>query len=326
MRHLLTLVTLLVLTSCYRQLSAPPPPAHTLSEAQQDSLAFITNHHYTNNYNFLVAADSIILLSQQPEEAVADCPTDTITMHKREHIVVADIRIIPTDTIDTVWVQVANERALFGWAHEGELLHDVVPDDPISQFINIFSDTYILIFIIFLVVIVSIYLVVMLRKKDVPIVHQRDINSFYPTLLCLVVAAAAVLYTSIQMFAPEQWQHFYFYPTLNPFAVPTILSLFLIAIWAMIIITIAVVDVVFKLLPVGEGLLYMGSTLAMCAVNYTLFTLTTHIYVGYALFAAYIYYALDRYFRYAYKPYACGRCGGRLRRKGRCPYCGTMNE
>ncbi len=326
MRKIFYIFCLLLLTACYERPTTPVVSPQSYTEAQRDSLSFQREHHYTNNFNFVVSADSIILLSQQPEEAVADFPIDTFAVMKDEHVVVADIRILPTDTIDSVWVLVANERALFGWVHEGELLGDTTPDDPISQFISIFSNAHLLLFLAFFVLIGVIYLVIKLRKKDVPFVHLRDITSFYPTLLCVVVAVAALLYASIQMFAADEWQHFYFNPTLNPFSVPIILSLFLISVWAMIIIFIAVVDVVFKQLPVGNALLYLGSTLAVCAVNYIVFSLTTHFYVGYVLFVAYLYFALYRYFRYSYKPYECGKCGGRLRRKGRCPYCGTLNE
>ncbi len=333
MRNLIYCLCSLLLVACYEKSPSTTYTPQSLTEKQQDSLNFLSAHHYTNNYNFVIDADSMVLLfslvgkeGATPEEAIADFPTDTFVVHKDERIVVADIRIIPTDTIDTVWVQVADSRALFGWVHEGELLNDVVPDDPISQFINTFSNTYILLFLSFLVVIAAIYMVVKLRRKDIPFVHLHDINSFYPTLLCLVVALSAILRVSIQMFCADMWQHFYFYPTLNPFSVPLLLSLFLITVWAIIIIGIAVVDVVFKQLPVGNAFLYLGGTLAVCAVAYVIFSLTTRFYLGYLLWIAYVYFALWRYFRFSYKPYVCGRCGRTMRHKGRCPHCGALNE
>ncbi len=239
---------------------------------------------------------------------------------------VADIRIIPTDTIDSVWVEVADGKASFGWAHEKDLLEKVVPDDPMSQFISFFSNTHLLLFLVFLVFISFVYMVVKLRKKNVPFVHLRDIDSFYPALLCIIAALSATLYASIQMFAAEEWQDFYYHPTLNPFSVPLVLSLFLTCVWAFIIIAIAVVEDVFRLLSVGNALLYLGGTMAVCAVNYIVFSLTTLYYAGYLLFAVYLCFALYRYFRFTYKPLVCGRCGARLRRKGRCPCCGALNE
>ena len=109
----------------------------TYSAKQKDSLSFGSTHYYTKNYNFIVKSDSIALIRQQPEEVSAYLPTDTIYLHKHDHIVVADIRIIPTDSIDSVWIQVARDQATFGWQRESMLLPKVVPDDPISEFISI---------------------------------------------------------------------------------------------------------------------------------------------------------------------------------------------
>jgi hypothetical protein len=53
-----------------------------------------------------VRADSIDFLRQQPEELASDLLTDSFTVLKGDHLVVADIRMIPNDTIDSVWVQV----------------------------------------------------------------------------------------------------------------------------------------------------------------------------------------------------------------------------
>jgi len=140
------------------------------------------------------------------------------------------------------------------------------------------------------------------------------------------VAACATLYASIQTFAPEAWEHFYFHPTLNPFIVSPILSVFLVSVWAMFIIGLATADVVRGMLPRGEALLYMCGLACVCAVNYIVFSLTTLYYVGYALFAAYAVYALRTYMRRFRRAYACGRCGAPMRHKGRCPACGAMNE
>ncbi len=279
-----------------------------------------------DNYNFVVTGDSVVLVSQQPEEAVADFPTDTFAVYRLEHIVVGEKRIIPTDTIDSVWLQVADERASFGWIHEQELLTEVVPDDPISQFIYTFSNVHLLGFLIFLACVATIYVGLKLKNKDVRMVHFRDIPSFYPSLLCLLVALSATLYASIQMFCPGEWQQFYFFPTLNPFSTPMFLSLFLISVWAILIVAIAVFDVVFKMLPFGNALLYVAGTLAVCAINYLVFSLTTHIYVGYVLWVAYLVFAVWTYYRHAYRPYACGKCGTRMKDKEHCPHCGAMNE
>ena len=79
-------------------------------------------------------------------------------------------------------------------------------------------------------------------------------------------------------------------------------------------------------LPAGEALLYLGGLAAVCAVNYIVFSLTVLYFVGYVLLAGYAFYALRQYLRHSRAPYRCGRCGARMRRKGRCPHCGAVNE
>ena len=38
-----------------------------------------------------------------------------------------------------MWVKVARDQQLMGWIHEQDLLSSVVPNDPISRFIYLFS-------------------------------------------------------------------------------------------------------------------------------------------------------------------------------------------
>ena len=106
-----------------------------------DSISFYTTHHYTQNYNFLVTADSLWLVVQQPSEVISDMMVDTITVARGDRLVVADIITLPTDTIDSVWVQVARDQLTMGWIREKTMLPGVAPDNPISQFITFFSDT-----------------------------------------------------------------------------------------------------------------------------------------------------------------------------------------
>lgn len=314
------------LCSCGGRTAAPTAAADSLTQEQLDSIAFGREHHYTTNYNFIVKADSLRLVRQQPEETMGGLATDTVTVYRHDHIAVADIRIMPADREDTVWVQVARDQSTFGWTHEGTLLDACVPADPISQFISTFSDTHLLVSLIVISVIAVAYLLRTIFRRNAKIVHFNDIPTFYPTLLALTVAACATLYASIQTFAPEAWEHFYFHPTLNPFIVSPILSVFLVSVWAMFIIGLATADVVRGMLPRGEALLYMCGLACVCAVNYIVFSLTTLYYVGYALFAAYAVYALRTYMRRFRRAYACGRCGAPMRHKGRCPACGAMNE
>ena len=145
---LLLAAALLLFTSCYHKHERNTPDAITYTEEQLDSISFSSTHHYINNYNFVVKADSLVLLKQQPEEKLNSLMTDSFVVKRNDPLVVADIRILPTDSIDSVWVQVARDQSTFGWIHESTLLKKVVPDDPISQFISTFSDMHMLIFLI----------------------------------------------------------------------------------------------------------------------------------------------------------------------------------
>ena len=234
------------------------------------------------------------VVSIEMESETGEQQKDSITLRKHERLVVADITTVPTDTIDSVWVKVARDQLTFGWIHESELLSKVSPDDPISQFIDFFSDAHLLIFLALCVVILAAYGVRHLLRRGAKIVHFNDIPSFYPTALCLLVASSAVLYSSIQLFGAETWRHFYYHPSLNPFALPFWLGLFVSSVWSIVIVAIATVDDVTRYLPLGGAILYLGGLAAICAVCYVVFSITTLYYIGYPLLIAYFYFAIRR--------------------------------
>lgn len=307
MRRLVSLLFLaLLMCGCYNR-GPITPDAWDLTRQQLDSISFYTTHHYTQNFNFVVTGDSLVVVAQQPEDmAVPDVVSveiqtesgeyhkDSITLLRNERIVVADIKTVPSDTIDSVWVKVARDQLTFGWVHESELLSKVSPDDPISQFIDFFSDAHLLIFLAFCVVVVAAYGIRRLLRRGAKIVHFNDIPSFYPTALCLLVASSAVLYSSIQLFGAETWRHFYYHPSLNPFALPFWLGVFVSSVWAIVIVAIATVDDVTRQLPLGASILYLSSLGAICAVCYVVFSITTLYYVGYPLLIAYYVFAFRR--------------------------------
>ena len=99
---------------------------------------------------------------------------------------------------------------------------------------------------------------------------------------------------SIQLFGPESWRHFYYHPSLNPFALPLHLGLFVSSVWAIVIVAIATVDDVTKKLPLGAAILYLGGLTAVCAVCYVVFSITTLYYIGYPLLIAYYVFAIRR--------------------------------
>jgi len=320
---------LLLFSSCYVGRSPRQIDARDLTPSQIDSLTFAREHHYSENYNFLVASDSLMLYSQQPEEVVGGMMVDSFYAYHDSPLVVADIVTLPSSFDifgDSVWVKVATASSEFGWTTEQALLDKVVPDDPISIFISTFSNTHLIIFLILITLVAFVIVIRALMRRQSHIVHFNDIPSFYPTLLVILVATAATFYATLQLFAADEWRHFYFHPSLNPFSESPLLAVFIASVWAIIIVGVAAVDEVRRLLPFGEAVMYLVGLAAVCAVAYVVFSITTLYYIGYPLLICYIAAAIAVYHRHSRPQYVCGRCGSPLKSKGRCPVCGAMNQ
>ncbi len=301
--------------------------AWDLTDERRDSMDFEARHHYTENFNFLVTGDTLFLQEKRPSLCL---PTggDTlgVSVVEDDRLVVADILIVPQDTVDSVWVKVARDQLTMGWVHETDLLANVIPDDSISYFIHVFSNSHLIYFLSALGVLSVLYIVRRMRRKRFRMVHFDDIGSCYPTLLCLTLSGAATLYASMQKFVPETWVEFYYHPTLNPFGLPFCLGLFIASVWLIVLLAIAVADDVRRQLPFREALLYLFALAGMCAGCYLFFSLTTLYYIGYPCLLGYVVWALRRYYTLSRCEYLCGKCGAKMRRKGRCPRCGVMNE
>lgn len=315
-----------LLSSCYYP-RTDYSDAWDLTEGWKDSLDFKETHHYTENFNFLMVGDSLVLRDERPEAYDGGAATtDSVSVFRGDCLVVADIVIVPEDAEDSVWVKVARDQMTMGWVHESDLLDKVIPDDSISYFIHVFSDKHLIYFMAVLGVLLIIYLIRRMRSQRFHIVHFDDIGSSYPTLLCLTLSGAATLYASIQNFVPETWVEFYYHPTLNPFGLPFILGLFIASIWMIVILALASAEAVFSQLSLHDALLYLFALVGVCAGCYLFFSLTTLYYIGYPCLVLYAVWALRRYYFHARCKYACGACGAKLREKGRCPRCGAWNE
>lgn len=279
--------------------------------------------YYDIDYNFVLASDSLVLQEERPLHLlIMPEGADSFVVYRDDPLVVAQIEVIPEDSIDSVWVKVARDQLTQGWVHESTLLQSVVPDDPISQGIHLFSNRHAIATVALLVVALSAWLFRRMRRRRFHLVHIDDIASPYPMLLCVLFAAATVLYTTIQMFVPDIWVEFYFNPTLNPFGQPTMLSLFLFLAWLIVILTLATLDEVRRSLPAGEAILYTLSLLAILAGIYLFFSLTTQYFLGYFLWMLYAVLSLWQYLRRHRPRYRCAHCGAPLHDLGNCPKCG----
>ena len=318
------------MASCYRD---RPTSSGQDIPSSADSTALYTDtvltdslRHYGVGYNFIVHNDSLLLIAQQPEEHVSQLVTDTFSISHDKRLAVMDIRIVPQDSIDSVWVQLISEDGTSGWIHESSLLPNVVPTDPISQFIMFFSDIHTLVALIIVALLAIVYVMRLAQKRNAPIVHFRDIPSFYPTLLCIIVASSATFYASLQMFGADTWQHFYYHPSLNPFILPPILAIFLASVWAMLIVGVATVIDVRHHLRFEEAIIYLANLVGACGILYIIFSISTLYYIGYPLLVAYVWFAIKRYKPFHTNHYICGNCGKRIYKKGKCPHCGAINE
>lgn len=324
--HVLScLVLLFMLSGCYY-------PNHRsdvwdVPVELQDSIDFVTKHHYSEGYNFDVWSDSLVLQTEIPHlaQALVDSP-DVVVVYEHEPLVVADVYIDTTDVADSVWIKVARDQLTQGWVHESELLPNVVPDDPISQSIMLFSSGHLQWTLVFIALAVVVGLVIRGRRRTYRMPHVNDICSPYPTLLCLLMSGAAVLYASIQMYAPQTWAEYYYHPTLNPFELQPVLGAFVASVWLMIVLSVAVVDDVLRQLHFADAVSYLLSVLALMAVEYVLFSISTLHFVGYFLYLIYIIWALWRYFTSFHPRYRCGRCGLLMHDLGCCPRCGADNR
>lgn len=291
-----------------------------LGAKTRDSLAYLYERHYTWNTNLEVQEDSVTIACLP----VKDCYN---TLYKGDRVVVAEFAIHPTDSVDSVWVKLAHSQEVQGWLREKDMIRAFVPTDSISQAIYLFSDTHASYFIVIFALFVAAWLFRAFRRKQLQMVYFNDIDSVYPLLLCLLLAFSATVYESMQVFVPETWQHFYFNPTLSPFKVPFVLSVFLMSLWLFVIVLLAVLDDLFRQLSPEAAVFYLLGLASCCIFCYFFFILTTHIYIGYLFIAVFV-WVFFRKLRssLAASRYRCGNCGQKIGAKGVCSHCGAINE
>lgn len=310
-------LVLILLASC--GYPRPDLSSEEWSAKTKDSLTYLYDRHYTYNTNLEVQADSV-------ELECLPVRGSYVQLYKNARVVVAEFAVHPADSVDSIWVKLAHSQEVQGWVREKELLRSFVPTDSISQFIHLFSDTHASYFVIIFALFVGVYLFRAFRRKQLQLVYFNDINSIYPLFLCLLMAFSATIYESMQVFAPEMWQHFYFNPTFSPFKVPFVLALFLLSIWLFIVVTLAVLDDLFRQLTPAAAVFYLLGLISCCIFCYFFFILTTHIYIGYLFLGYFVWLFAQRIRNHKGYKYRCGRCDGKLREKGICPHCGAVNE
>lgn len=297
----------------------PDLSSEEMSQKTRDSLNLLYERHYTWNTNLELVADSVALECLPIKDTY-------ITLHKGDRVVVAEFAVHSADSVDSVWVKLAHTQEEQGWIREVELKRSFVPTDSISQAIHLFSDTHASYFVIIFALFVGVYLFRAFLRKQLQLVYFNDIDSVYPLFLCLLMAFSAMVYESMQVFAPETWEHFYFNPTLSPFKVPFLLSVFLLSIWLFLVVALAVLDDLFRQLTPAAAVFYLLGLMSCCIFCYFFFILTTHIYIGYLFFALFVWVFVRKVRRNNTYKYRCGYCEEKIREKGVCPHCGAINQ
>ena len=78
---------------------------------------------------------------------------------------------------------------------------------------------------------------------------------------------------------------------------PLHLSLFLLSVWALLLIAIATVDDIRRQLSLSEAIVYCSGLMGVCAIDYVVFSISTLYFIGYPLLVAYIAFPVHLYVR-----------------------------
>ena len=253
-------------------------PMYIPESGEEGDSARINTRAYALNSNFQVEADTL-WLHVLPF-------MDTVALVQGDEVVVAEFDVHPQDSVDSVWVKVARDQETIGWIQERRLLENIVPVDPISRFIHLFSNAHTLPFFLVLAVFFLWFVYRAVRRKQIKLIWLNDIDSVFPLLLSLLMAIAATTYNSIQHFVPETWERYYYEPTLNPFDVPFILGFFIVCVWLIVLVGVAVLDDLFHQTKAEVAFFYLVGLVSCCIFIYVFFTYL-NIYIAYVCLAAY---------------------------------------
>lgn len=305
---------LLCVTACHYRTSL----SSTGERNPNDSVVKVVRERpYALNSNFRVTADTL-WLHQLPL-------LDSIPVREGDELVVAEITARKEMEGDSVWVKVARDQETIGWVPERQLLSHIVPVDPISRCIHLFSNSHALPFFLVLAVFFLCFVYRALRRKQIKLIWLNDIDSVFPITLSWLMAAAATLYNSMQHFVPETWERYYYDPSLNPFDLPFVLGLFVLSVFLILLLGVALLDDLFHQTTMEVAFFYLLGLASCCIFLYIFFTYLW-VYLAYVAFIAYSVWCVRRLRKANSYPYACGACGAKMRSKGICPHCGALNE
>lgn len=254
-----------------------------LTPQQKDSLVFRLTHHYSENFNFKVKADSLILVPRE-----GDLIQDTCKVFCGELMAVAEIKSVPGDSIDSIWVKVAHDQMTMGWIPEHQLLQGAIPNDEISELLYAMTNSRVFWMSALILFGLCAYFFHQGESRQLYLLKFEEMDSIYPFLFLGLVAIMASVYATIQNYTPEYWQEYYYHPVLSPCGLPAIMALLVCLVWLVIIVFIAVLDEVYNHFYFIPGMAYIFELLGLAMFVYLVISWTTLLYIGYILLIAFL--------------------------------------
>ena len=117
-------------------------------------------------------------------------------------------------------------------------------------------------------------------------IRDSDIDSVFPITLSWLLVAAATLYNSMQHFVPETWERYYYDPSLNPFDLPFVLGLFVLSVFFILLLGVALLDDLFHQTSFEVAFFYLLGLASYCIFLYIFFTYLW-VYLAYVGFIGY---------------------------------------
>jgi hypothetical protein len=283
----------------------------------RDSLLREADARFMPGTNFEVLDDSLAL-RQWPF-------TDELPLQKGDEVVVAEYMALPGDSTGALWVKLARDQYTMGWVPEEELRGRLLPDDSLSHFVYFFSHSHVVMFIVVLGLFGLVWVARAVRSRALEWTWFRKVGSSYSTLLLWLLATTAFLYAIIQRFFPTVWEQFYYHPSFDPLDLAPLLSIFMVLVWAIVWVGVAVADELYHQSRIDAAFFYGLAVLSAGILLYVLFTflpfwLGLPAWMGYTAMSARRLHSLLQF------RYVCGHCGAKMKEKGVCPVCGAINE
>ena len=266
MKHLRYFLGILFLLLCMTACHYRTTLSSAVKNGSEDSVAVSVQKErpYALNSNFRVTADTLWLRLLPL--------LDSIPVREGDELVVAEISLRTEMQDDSVWVKVARDQETIGWIPEHQLLTHIVPVDPISRCIHLFSNSHTLPFFLVLAVFFLCFVYRAVRRKQIKLIWLNDIDSVFPITLSWLLVAAATLYNSMQHFVPETWERYYYDPSLNPFDLPFVLGLFVLSVFFILLLGVALLDDLFHQTSFEVAFFYLLGLASYCIFLYIFFT------------------------------------------------------